>query len=95
MVSGYRKDIGWIESAAFSLHILDALADGDLPQSLRKMHNKHGELGRRLGFRAVGARGEFGLGCRKRADRTVGHVGPSTHLGQQSSKTTRRSQPRE
>ena len=62
VVSGYRKDIDWIESAAFSLHILDALADGEpILDSLRKMHRRNGELAQRLGFRAVGARGELGF----------------------------------
>ena len=38
VVSGYRCPVGWIDSAAFSLHLLEALAVGDpMMDSLRRM----------------------------------------------------------
>ena len=62
VVSGYRKRIDWIDSAAFTLHILDELARGRaIPPSLRRISERNQAAVKRLGFRALWARGAIGF----------------------------------
>ena len=62
IVSGFRKNIGWIDSAAFTLHILDELSYGrPIPGSLMKISGRNSEAVKRLGFRAIWGRGQIGF----------------------------------
>ena len=62
VVSGYRCPVGWIDSAAFSLHLLEALATGEpMMDSLRRMAKRNEGTAKRLGFRAIGTRGAYGF----------------------------------
>jgi hypothetical protein len=61
-VSGFKGDIDWLASAAFTLNLLDYLIDtGRFSTALMRMNRDHIGACRKLGFRAVWASGRLGI----------------------------------
>jgi hypothetical protein len=61
-VSGFSRRVDWLESAAFTLNLLDALVEGGrISTALTRMKSEHEGAVRKLGFRAVWASGRIGI----------------------------------
>ena len=61
-VSGFTQEVDWLDSAAFTLMLLNSLVHGRrISEALREMYSLHYGAARSLGFRAGWARGQVGI----------------------------------
>jgi hypothetical protein len=61
-VSGFAEDVDWLDSAAFTLMLLNSLIHGKrISEALMNIYELHFGAARSLGFRAVWARGQVGI----------------------------------
>ena len=66
-VCGFTENVDWLDSAAFTLTLLNALLHADRPsEALRDMYAQHKGAALDLGFRAVWARGQVGIPGRRK-----------------------------